>query len=74
MRNRGKQYDYIGMSEMHLLAEDLNDVLHVWDTSGFNAAATPARPLGPFAKAGGVVAGFRKNMQSSTYRHLAAYA
>ena len=61
------------MTELHLLAEELKDMLHVWDAAGFNAAATPARPLGTFHKTGGVVAGIRKSYQTSTFRHLAAF-
>ena len=62
------------MTELHLMADELMDVLHVWDSAGFNAAATPARALGTVLKAGGVIAGVRKSYQSSTFRHLAAHA
>ena len=61
------------MSELHLAAGELMDALHVWDSAGFHAAGTPARPLGPYEKTGGVIAGIRKNYQSSTFRHLAAH-
>ena len=73
IRNRGAKYDLVAMSELHVLADELMDALNVWDSAGFNAAATPSRPLGTFRKTGGVIAGVRKNFQSSTYRHLAAY-
>ena len=62
------------MSELHLAADELMDALNVWDSAGFNAAATPARPLGAFLKTGGVIAGVRKSFQSTTFRHLAAHA
>ena len=62
------------MSELHLAADELMDALNVWDSAGFNAAATPARPLGAFRKTGGVIAGVRKSFQSTTFRHLAAHA
>ena len=72
IRKHAAKYDLVAMTELHLLAEELKDMLHVWDAAGFNAAATPARPLGNFHKTGGVVAGIRKSYQTSTFRHLAA--
>ena len=74
VRKQGAIYDFIAMSELHLAADELMDALHIWDSAGFNAAATPARPPGPFRKTGGVIAGVRKSFQSSTFRHLAAHA
>ena len=73
LRKHSARYDFIAMSELHLAADELLDALKVRDSAGFNAAGTPARPLGTFLKTGGVVAGVRKNFQSSSFRHLAAY-
>ena len=61
LRKHSARYDFIAMSELHLAADELLDALQVWDSAGFNAAGTPARPLGTFLKTGGVVAGVRKN-------------
>ena len=74
LRNKCSRYDLVAMAELHLAADELMEALHVFDSAGFHAAATPARPLGTFEKTGGVVAGVRRNFQSSTFRHLAAHS
>ena len=70
--NEWKQYDVLGISEIHRDDARANEVISALVNNGWQPVVSPSRPRDHIIESGGVALAARKHLRSSSYRHLAA--